>query len=38
MIKKIRVTVDGKTYDATVEIPEEAPPVALAPAPAPTKK
>ena len=44
MIKKLRVTVDGNTYDVTVELPEEAsapvasstppPPPAVAPPPA----
>lgn len=42
MIKRLRVTVDGKAYDVTVEVPEEAaspaapaitPPPAVAPAP-----
>lgn len=33
MIKRLRVTVDGSTYDVTVEVPEEAtPPGAPAPA------
>lgn len=41
MIKKLRVTVDGKPFDVTVEIPDEAGslpaarPVETAPAPAP---
>jgi biotin carboxyl carrier protein len=43
MIKKLRVTVDAKPYDVTVEIPDEAapavgaaaPPPVAAPAPAP---
>jgi biotin carboxyl carrier protein len=38
MIKKIRVTVDGKPFEVTVEIPDDAPspvsPTASAPAPA----
>jgi biotin carboxyl carrier protein len=33
MIKKLRVTVDGKSYDVTVEVPDE--PGAWAPAPTP---
>jgi biotin carboxyl carrier protein len=44
MLRKLRVTVDGKAYDVTVEMPDQAfaPPPALAPvaaapvAPAPT--
>jgi biotin carboxyl carrier protein len=44
MIKKVRVTVDGKPFDVTVELPDDASPVAApqalpspvsAPAPAP---
>jgi glutaconyl-CoA/methylmalonyl-CoA decarboxylase subunit gamma len=41
MIKKLRVTVDGKPYDVTVELPDEsdapvaAAPTAAVPAPAP---
>jgi biotin carboxyl carrier protein len=37
MIKKLRVTVDGKSFDVTVEIPEEsaAPPVSQPPPPTP---
>ena len=44
MIKRLRVTVDGKAYDVTVEVPEEAasapaqiiaPPPAVAPVAAP---
>ena len=36
MIKKLRVTVDGNTYDVTVELPDEASaPVASAPPPPP---
>ena len=44
MIKKVRVTVDGKPFDVTVEIPDDAPspaapalsaPAAAAPQPAP---
>lgn len=27
MIKKVRVTVDGKPFDVTVEIPDDAPPI-----------
>ncbi len=33
MIKKLRVTVDGKSYEVTVEVPDE--PGSPAPAPAP---
>ena len=37
MIKKLRVTVDGKPYEVTVEMPDEAGvPMASAPAPAKT--
>jgi glutaconyl-CoA/methylmalonyl-CoA decarboxylase subunit gamma len=38
MIKKLRVTVDGKPFDVTVEIPDEAQPAHSAPAahPAPS--
>jgi biotin carboxyl carrier protein len=36
MIKKLRVTVDGNTYDVTVELPDEAAvPAASAPPPPP---
>src|SRR6476646_2953411 len=41
MIKKLRVTVDGNTYDVTVELPDEAAvpapaaPVSTAPSPLP---
>ena len=38
MIKKLRVTVDGNTYDVTVEMPDDAGvpgPAALPPSPAP---
>lgn len=37
MIKKLRVTVDGNTYEVTVELPEEtsAAPMAAVPSPAP---
>ena len=35
MIKKLRVTVDGSTYDVTVEVPDDSSAAALAPAPAP---
>lgn len=37
MIKKLRVTVDGNTYDVTVELPEETAvvPPASSPSPAP---
>jgi biotin carboxyl carrier protein len=33
MIKKVRVTVDGKPFDVTVEIPDDAPPP-VSPSPA----
>ena len=33
MIKKLRVTVDGKSYDVTVELPDEPGAGGLAPAP-----
>jgi biotin carboxyl carrier protein len=36
MIKKLRVTVDGKSYDVTVEVPDEAQPAAPAPVAAPS--
>lgn len=41
MIKRLRVTVDGNTYDVTVEVPEDdagpaAPPAIAPPAPAPS--
>lgn len=32
MIKRLRVTVDGNSYDVTVEVPEESTPTAAAPA------
>jgi len=35
MIKKVRVTVDGKPFDVTVEIPDDAPPTAALQAPPP---
>lgn len=35
MIKKLRVTVDGKSYDVTVEVPDEPAAPASAPPPAP---
>lgn len=36
MIKRLRVTVDGNTYDVTVEVPDEtSSPAAVAAAPAP---
>jgi biotin carboxyl carrier protein len=35
MIKKLRVTVDGKSYDVTVEVPDEAQSAAPAAVPAP---
>jgi hypothetical protein len=36
MIKKLRVTVDGNTYNVTVELPDDAAtPAAPAPAPPP---
>jgi glutaconyl-CoA/methylmalonyl-CoA decarboxylase subunit gamma len=31
MIKKLRVTVDGKAYDVTVEMPDDAAPAAASP-------
>jgi biotin carboxyl carrier protein len=34
MIKKLRVTVDGKAYDVTVEMPDEPAAASSAPAPA----
>lgn len=37
MIKKIRVTVDGKPFDVTVEIPDDAPPAPSPAAAAPAK-
>jgi biotin carboxyl carrier protein len=33
MIKRLRVTVDGTSYDVTVEVQDESNPVAAAPAP-----
>jgi biotin carboxyl carrier protein len=35
MIKKVRVTVDGKPFDVTVEIPDDAPSESAPPPPAP---
>jgi biotin carboxyl carrier protein len=35
MIKKLRVTVDGKAYDVTVEMPDESGSAAAAPSSAP---
>lgn len=35
MIKKLRVTVDGRSYDVTVEMPDEPGPAAAAAAPPP---
>ena len=39
MIKKLRVTVDGKSFDVTVEVPEEstAPPLPRSPAASPAQ-
>src|SRR5579871_3396009 len=36
MIKKLRVTVDGHTYEVVVELPDDAPAPALAIGPLPT--
>ena len=35
MIKKLRVTIDGKTYDVAAEIPDESSPKMAPPAPKP---